>query len=230
MRVHIRNGATESVLFSKWFLIWTLILGFIYYNSENLLREITITYFPLKVQADDSVSWNEQDSIQMVRSLTRKTSTNLRKLQRLMPQEPYLVVNTILNNFRLYSKGIIQRQGLCSTGSYVLLDAEAQQWVFRTPQGRYHILGKITNPVWRKPDWAFVEAGLPVPSGNSPSRYEYGVLGDYALSLGEGYLIHGTLYQRLLGMPVTHGCVRLADEDLQIIYKALNIGSKVYIL
>ena len=40
-------------------------------------------------------------------------------------------------------------------------------------------------------------------------------LGDYALALGDGYLIHGTIYKRFLGMPVTHGCVRLNDEDLE---------------
>jgi len=55
------------------------------------------------------------------------------------------------------------------------------------------------------------------------------VLGDYALSLGDGYLIHGTLYQRLLGMPVTHGCIRLNDDDLKEVFNALSVGSKVYI-
>jgi L,D-transpeptidase YbiS len=37
------------------------------------------------------------------------------------------------------------------------------------------------------------------------------------------------LYQRLLGMPVTHGCVRLADEDLKAVFNTLSIGQKVYI-
>jgi len=55
------------------------------------------------------------------------------------------------------------------------------------------------------------------------------VLGDYALSLGDGYLIHGTLYQRYLGLPVTHGCVRLGDKELEIVYQALKVGSKVFI-
>ena len=89
--------------------------------------------------------------------------------------------------------------------------------------------GKITNPVWRRPDWAFIEEGLAVPSATHPSRYEYGVLGDYALSLGDGYLIHGTLYKRFLGMPVTHGCIRMNDEDLEATFKTLNVGSRVYI-
>ena len=68
-----------------------------------------------------------------------------------------------------------------------------------------------------------------MPLKGSPDRYEYGTLGDYALSLGKGYLIHGTLYQRFLGLPVTHGCIRLGDEDLAEVYKNLNVGSKVFI-
>ena len=93
----------------------------------------------------------------------------------------------------------------------------------------YKVLGKVTNPVWRRPDWSYVEEGLPIPSANDPSRWEAGVLGDYALSIGDGYLIHGTIYKRFLGMPVTHGCIRMNDEDLEAVYKTLDLGSKVYI-
>jgi L,D-transpeptidase YbiS len=101
--------------------------------------------------------------------------------------------------------------------------------IFKTPKGKYWIHGKTTNPVWKRPDWSFVEEGSPIPSKDDFSRYEYGVLGDYALALGDGYMIHGTIYKRFLGMPVTHGCVRLNDEDLKVIFNTLNIGSKVYI-
>ena len=101
--------------------------------------------------------------------------------------------------------------------------------MFETPKGALSIKGKITDPVWRKPDWAFVEEGLPIPVADDPSRYEYGVLGDYALALGHGYLIHGTLYKRFLGQPVTHGCIRMNDEDLEAVYKTLPIGAKVFI-
>ena len=101
--------------------------------------------------------------------------------------------------------------------------------MFKTPKGEFKIRGKVTSPVWKKPDWAFVEEGLPVPSSNHHSRFESGVLGDYALNLGDGYMIHGTLYQRFLGLPVTHGCIRLNDENLELVYKSLLVGSKVYI-
>jgi hypothetical protein len=144
--------------------------------------------------------------------------------------QSYIVINTTDNRFSLYKNKKLIREGFCSSGSYIMLKTEGEKkWIFKTPKGKYWIQGKITSPVWKKPDWAFVEEGLPIPPKDDPSRWEYGVLGDYALSIGDGYLIHGTLYKRFLGMPVTHGCVRLNDEDLEAIYNNLNIGSKVYI-
>jgi L,D-transpeptidase ErfK/SrfK len=148
-----------------------------------------------------------------------QTVKNIKKLNEKLvvktPKTSYLVVNT---------------SGLCSTGSYIKLEGEGEQkWIFKTPRGEFKIRDKKVDPVWKKPDWAFIEEGLPVPSKNHASRFEYGTLGDYALILGDGYMIHGTLYQRFLGKPVTHGCVRLGDDDLKQVFSTLNIGSKVYI-
>jgi len=154
-----------------------------------------------------------------------------RRLASFIPTQTYIVINTTDNRFFLYRNRKLIREGFCSSGSYTLLRTEdgGKEWIFKTPRGRFTIQGKITDPVWRKPDWAFIEEGLPVPGPTDASRYEYGVLGDYALSLGDGYLIHGTLYKRLLGMPVTHGCIRLNDDDLAAVYNTLSVGSKVYI-
>jgi lipoprotein-anchoring transpeptidase ErfK/SrfK len=171
-------------------------------------------------------------AIQRQLSVTRNEITRLeRRLASFIPTQTYLVVNTIDNRFFLYRNRKLIREGFCSSGSYTLLKTEdgEKEWIFKTPRGRFTIQGKITHPVWRKPDWAFVEEGLPIPGATDASRYEYGVLGDYAMSIGDGYLIHGTLYKRLLGMPVTHGCIRLNDEDLKEVFNALSVGSKVYI-
>ncbi len=153
-----------------------------------------------------------------------------KKINTYVPWSPYLVINTSGNQFYLYKYRKLYREGQCSTGSYILLESGNQQkWLFKTPRGKFRIQAKTTDPVWKKPDWAFVELGMPIPSEHHYSRYEYGVLGDYALSLGHGYLIHGTLYKMFLGLPVTHGCVRLNDEDLEAVYQTLSVGSRVYI-
>ena len=168
----------------------------------------------------------EPDTAAFRMEINRLTS----RLTRTVTKNAYLVINTTENIFYLYKNENLILEGNCSTGSYIeLVKDEENKWVFRTPKGLFRIQGKIVDPVWRRPDWAFVEEGLPIPSSTHSTRYEYGVLGDYALSLGDGYLIHGTLYQRLLGMPVTHGCVRLNDDDLESVFKTLQVGSKVII-
>jgi hypothetical protein len=158
-----------------------------------------------------------------IQRLSRKYSTYTSGLS-------YIVINTTDNRFSLFRNKKLIREGSCSTGSYKkLLTAEGKSWTFKTPRGKFSIQNKRTNPYWHKPDWAFIEEGVPIPPKDSPLRWEAGVLGDYAMDLGDSYMIHGTIYKRFLGMPVTHGCVRLNDEDLEAVYNTLNIGSKVYI-
>jgi hypothetical protein len=162
--------------------------------------------------------------------ITRDIQRLSRKYNGYTSGQSYIVINTTYNRFSLFRNKKMVREGFCSSGSYTLLQSHGtKSWIFKTPKGKYWIQGKTKYPVWKKPDWAFVEEGLPIPPINDPSRFEYGVLGDYAMSIGDGYLIHGTIYKRFLGMPVTHGCVRLNDEDLEYIFNTLNIGSKVYI-
>jgi L,D-transpeptidase ErfK/SrfK len=152
------------------------------------------------------------------------------KLNTYLPKQPYIVINVTENKFWLYNaKHQLVSEGVCSTGSQVVLDNGSKQWEFKTPKGVRRINNKVKDPVWTRPDWAFIEEGLPVPGPRHPSRLEYGVLGDYALHMGDGYMIHGTIYQRFLGMPVTHGCVRLGDKELADVYKTLVIGSRVFV-
>jgi L,D-transpeptidase YbiS len=114
------------------------------------------------------------------------------------------------------------------SGSILKDPAGNRKWVFDTPRGELPVQSKTVNPIWIKPDWAFIEEGEPVPQ-NFKDRVEEGVLGEYALSIGNGYLIHGTLYTRLLGRNVTHGCIRVGDEDLKTLYNASSAGTKVII-
>jgi hypothetical protein len=166
-----------------------------------------------------------------IAAISRDVQRISRKFTSYTPGQSYLVINTTDNRFFLYRNRKLVREGFCSSGSYTHLSTAegTRHWIFKTPKGKFWIQQKITKPLWKRPDWSFVEEGMPIPPPDDPSRYEFGVLGDYAMSLGDGYLIHGTIYKRFLGMPVTHGCVRLNDEDLETIFNTLNLGSKVYI-
>jgi len=214
------------ILFCSIFATITLILFVLY--AVPVLKELS----PLKkTDISNNQSLKKDPSYNKQLGLLSKDIQRLSlKVNGYTSGQSYIVINTIENRFSLYTNKKLIREGFCSSGSYMMLQTSGnKKWVFKTPKGKYWIHGKTTNPVWKRPDWSFVEEGSPIPSANADSRYEYGVLGDYALTLGDGYMIHGTIYKRFLGMPVTHGCVRLNDEDLKVIFNTLNIGSKVYI-
>jgi lipoprotein-anchoring transpeptidase ErfK/SrfK len=162
--------------------------------------------------------------------LTKDIQRLSRKYTVYTPGQTYIVINTTDNRFYLYKNKELIREGSCSTGSYKKLQTEGgKSWTFKTPRGKFWIQAKRTHPAWHRPDWSFIEEGVPIPPKDSPLRWEAGVLGDYAMDLGDSYMIHGTIYKRFLGMPVTHGCVRLNDEDLEVVYNTVSVGSKVYI-
>ena len=216
----------------KWYLLALVIFfGMVLFAVGNqfLIPAMGEKYFYAKInqiRSGDSMLVSSID----ITKLTKEVESLKQKNERFTPGSSFLIINTSDNTFRLYKSNQVIRSGKCSTGSFIQLEVDStKSYIFETPKGALTVKGKITNPIWKKPDWAFIEEGLPVPPPNHPSRYERNVLGDYALSLGNGYLIHGTLYQRLLGMPVTHGCVRLNDEDLKVVYSTMELGSKVFI-
>lgn len=212
-------------------LILSILIGLIMILNFEKLQEKTLWIFhrndlPRTFHRIGVESFSDYSPL-----LNNKIDATTKKLNAFLPNEPYIVVNTTGNYFKLFNgKQELIREGLVSTGSYTVLKAgKNRQWIFKTPRGQLKVLAKTKDPVWKRPDWAFIEEGLKVPSYNHPSRYEYGTLGDYSLSLGDGYLIHGTLYKRFLGLPVTHGCIRMGDDDLELVFKTLKRGSKVYI-
>lgn len=174
---------------------------------------------------------NAETAAELKTRLEAKIVQQNKKLKASKPKGTYLIINSTDNEFKLVNEDTVIREGKCSTGSNLQLVSNTRNktYLFKTPKGEHTVKGKKTNPVWTKPDWAFIEEGLPVPGPNSPSRFEENVLGDYALTLGDGYMVHGTIWQRYLGLSVTHGCVRLNDADLEAVYNALDKGSKVYI-
>ncbi len=167
----------------------------------------------------------------MLRALQLRHKSLTKQLSQLMPSQPYIVVDTARNHLLIKRQDQVMLDALASTGSGTILDKPGEakgQWVFDTPRGEFSVQSKLINPVWVKPDWAFVEEGLEIPKSQA-DRIEPGVLGEYALGFGKGYFIHGTLYTRLLGKNVTHGCIRLNDDDLKSVYRLARVGTPILI-
>lgn len=190
-------------------------------------------YVPLYPRDEDVWVNPQTDRAENERTTERLVAENRRlraRLDRLMPRGIYIVVDQSQNRLYLKQRDRVLLTSVCSSGSgMVLVEKDTgRRWVFDTPRGRFTVSSKLMNPVWRRPDWAFVEEGVPVPE-NPAARLEYGSLGEYALYLGQGYMIHGTLYERLLGRSVTHGCIRLGRDDLRAVYRLAPVGTPVFI-
>jgi L,D-transpeptidase ErfK/SrfK len=140
-----------------------------------------------------------------------------------------VTIDTTHNIAYLWRDAELIAQGPAATGMDKMMRRGLRAWLFRTPRGRHTILRKAVNPIWTKPDWAFIEEGKPIPPPGSPQRQVRGVLGKYALHLGGGIFIHGTKDLASLGKKASHGCIRLGPEMLELVYQHADIGTEVHI-
>jgi L,D-transpeptidase ErfK/SrfK len=105
-----------------------------------------------------------------------------------------------------------------------------QGW--NTPLGLTQIAAKKANPAWTVPPSIHREhreLGDPLPSVIQAGPDN--PLGSYAMPLGiNGYLIHGTNKPYGIGMQVSHGCVQLYPEDIEVLFNKVDVGTPVRIV
>ena len=68
-----------------------------------------------------------------------------------------------------------------------------------------------------------------IPPVGSTQRRVPAVLGTHKLEIGDGYLIHGTNEDTSIGEAVSHGCVRMYNEDVALLFTRVPVGTPVYI-
>ncbi len=84
-----------------------------------------------------------------------------------------------------------------------------------SPTGSYQVVERIPNPTWYQP-------GKIVPPGKSNP------LGTRWLGLDrKGYGIHGTNNPRSIGRPVSHGCIRMRNSDVEQLFNQVRVGDLV---
>ena len=101
---------------------------------------------------------------------------------------------------------------------------------FKSPRGRFRVVGKTVDPTWTVPERIRREhireqgdARRSIPGGAADNP-----LGHYRLELDRSlYRIHGTAKPWGIGMQVTHGCVQLYPEDIEYLFPLVPIGTPV---
>ena len=96
--------------------------------------------------------------------------------------------------------------------------------------GQSSIDGKYISPAWQAPDSIRKDYSRlpPVVPGGSPSN----PMGAAALTLSGGgqYAIHGTNNPGSIGGFVSHGCIRMYNQDIMDLYARVSVGTKVVVL
>ena len=105
---------------------------------------------------------------------------------------------------------------------------------WRTPLGLTHVIGKQKDPTWYPPESVRKEHAAnddPLPASVPPGPDN--PLGQYAMRLAAGngtYLIHGTNNPKAVGMPITHGCIRMYPDDVQALFPLVPVGTPVRLI
>jgi WD40 repeat protein len=108
-------------------------------------------------------------------------------------------------------------QGDQVTASYPIATGKAG---WETPTGRYRVFEMLQNPAWTHPiTRQRMEPGKKNPLG---SRW-IAFWSDEANKIG----FHGTPDRNSIGQAVSHGCLRMYDEDAQALYEQVKLGTLV---
>ena len=103
---------------------------------------------------------------------------------------------------------------------------------WETPLGETKVVSKARDPQWWVPASVrreHAEMGNPLPAVVPPGPDN--PLGTRVLKLDmPGYLIHGTNQPYGVGMRVSHGCVRLYPENIELLYSLVAVGESVTIV
>ncbi|WP_026082517.1 L,D-transpeptidase [Mastigocladopsis repens] len=91
---------------------------------------------------------------------------------------------------------------------------------WETPTGSFQIMNKQLYPIWRHPI-----TGRVFPSGtDSPLGDRWiGFWSDGRNQIG----FHGTPDDEVVGAAISHGCLRMRNPDVRLLYKQVSLGTPV---
>lgn len=110
---------------------------------------------------------------------------------------------------------------------------------WETPVGRHQVLEKVANPVWEHPgNGKAVGPGATNPLGSRWIGFHRDCKGRRGWD-GERHLeisgctvagFHGTPHRWTVGRAISHGCVRLYEENVQELFELVQVGTPVTVL
>ncbi|MUG93103.1 L,D-transpeptidase family protein [Scytonema sp. UIC 10036] len=92
---------------------------------------------------------------------------------------------------------------------------------WETPVGNFRVRDMLVNPTWIHP-----KTGKAIPGGDAKNP-----LGNYWIGFwtnGKDWVgFHGTPNPESVGTAASHGCIRMYNQDIEELFKLVNIGTPV---
>ncbi|MCX7760431.1 MAG: L,D-transpeptidase family protein [Hydrogenothermaceae bacterium] len=152
----------------------------------------------------------------------RKNQIVIFPYRRIFPYEKINYNNIYINlvEKRLYYPVVIDNKSYVITFPIGIGTDEAQ-----SPVGEFKISEKRKDPAWYPPESIRKEQpDLPKVFPPGPDN----PLGTRAMRLGNtSFLMHGTNKEYGIGMKVSHGCIRMYNEDVEKLFEVVDVGTKV---
>jgi L,D-transpeptidase ErfK/SrfK len=151
--------------------------------------------------------------------------------QHILPtsRRPGVVLNIPEMRIYYYPPPIKMRGKVSSGAAHVVytFPVGLGRFDWKTPIANFKIRGKTVNPTWVVPDDIYQEhlerdgEAEHMISGDDPDN----PLGHYRIELTlPMYALHGTNVPWGVGMTVSHGCVRLYPEDIDVLFHMVRVG------
>lgn len=129
---------------------------------------------------------------------------------KIQPSKLHILINTAVPWLRLYDGDTI-------IAAYPVAVGKPSS---PTPSGNFTVQEKIVDPTWIDPD----DTSIQIDSGSqNPLGYRW-------LGLGGNYGIHGTNNPNSIGYHVSHGCIRVQENNIEKLFSETPVGTPVKII
>ncbi|BAT54011.1 ErfK/YbiS/YcfS/YnhG [Nostoc sp. NIES-3756] len=214
-------GLTTILILFSWQLRVT---------AQNQVEQRETTQVITNQGSSNSIETNYSPKSSTVDSGSERVRTLLMRLKLLAPinspQTKPNPVNTSEQNIHLRlvlkERRIYVYQGNVLQASYPVAIGKPG---WETPTGKFTVMNMVENPAWENPftsDKEIVPPGVQNPLGE---RW-IGFWTDGKDEIG----FHGTYKRDSVGKAISHGCVRMYNEDIRSLYKLVKIGTIVNVV
>jgi lipoprotein-anchoring transpeptidase ErfK/SrfK len=149
--------------------------------------------------------------------------------------EPSIVVSVADQTLALVEGGVVREKFPVSTSKFGLGDNPNS---YATPLGSLEIASKIGG---NAPLGTVFKSRQPtgeILAPNAPGRdpivtrilWLRGLERENARAYSRGIYIHGTPVEKLIGKPVSYGCIRMRSRDVAHLFTTVRVGTKIEIV